>query len=354
MTRDELLDLLGQRFFTIRWDGEAVEMIDQRVLPAAETYIRLADPGAVAGAIREMAIRGAPAIGIAGAMGVALAALEASRPGCSDPEAHVAEAARMLALVRPTAVNLGRGVARALAAWRASGGRPPAERARAVARLAEDLLREDVEVNRAIGRHGAALLPDPATVLTHCNAGALATGGYGTALGVVRAAREAGKTVKVIADETRPFLQGARLTAWELGRDGFDVTVIPDSSAASFLRRGRVDAVVVGADRVARSGDVANKVGTYPLAVLAREHSVPFYVAAPVSTVDLDTASGDLIAIEERPASEVTHVLGVRIVPEGVRVANVAFDVTPHGLVTAIVTERGVFAPGDLARALER
>lgn len=349
MTREEMLELLGQQFFTIRWDHDAVEMIDQRLLPERETYIRLPDPAAVAGAIREMVIRGAPAIGIAGAMGVALAAHEASRRGTADADGHVTGAGRMLASVRPTAVNLGWGVERALEAWRESEGEDLPDRARAVAARAEDLLREDVEVCRAIGRHGAALLPDPVTVLTHCNAGALATGGYGTALGVVRAAREAGKQVRVLADETRPFLQGARLTAWELARDGFDVTVIPDVNAATFLGRGEVSAVVVGADRVARNGDAANKVGTYPLAVLAAEHSVPFYVAAPVSTVDLDTASGDLIPIEDRPASEVTHVGRTRIVPEGVAVANVAFDVTPHRLVRSIVTERGAFSPADLA-----
>jgi methylthioribose-1-phosphate isomerase len=258
----------------------------------------------------------------------------------------------MLASVRPTAVNLRWGVERALGAWREAAGLGHEERARVVASLAERLLVEDVEVCRAIGAHGAALLPDPVTVLTHCNAGALATGGYGTALGVVRAAREAGKRIRVLADETRPFLQGARLTAWELARDGFDVTVIPDSNAATFLRRGQVDAVVVGADRVARNGDAANKVGTYPLAVLASTHSVPFYVAAPVSTVDLETASGDLIPIEDRTAREVTHVGSVRIVPDGVDVANVAFDVTPHRYVEAIITERGAIAPADLAKAL--
>ncbi len=352
MTREEMLEFLGQKFFTIRWDHDAVEMIDQRLLPERETYVRLPDPAAVAGAIREMVIRGAPAIGIAGAMGVALAALEASRRGMAGADGHVAEAGRMLADVRPTAVNLGWGVQRALEAWRASEGEDLPARARAVASKAEELLREDVEVCRAIGRHGAALLPDPVTILTHCNAGALATGGYGTALGVVRAAREAGKDVRVLADETRPFLQGARLTAWELSRDGFDVTVIPDSNAATFLRRGDVDAVVVGADRVARNGDAANKVGTYPLAVLAAEHSVPFYVAAPVSTVDLDTPSGDRIPIEDRPAGEVTHVGKTRIVPWGVPVANVAFDVTPHRLIRSIITERGAYAPGDLEAAL--
>jgi methylthioribose-1-phosphate isomerase len=352
MTRQEMLELLGQQFFTIRWDHDAVEMIDQRLLPGREVYIRLPDPEAVAGAIREMVIRGAPAIGIAGAMGVALAALEASRRGRADAERHVTAAARMLAQVRPTAVNLGWGVERALEAWRAGEGQDPAARARAVASRAEELLREDVEICRAIGRHGASLLPDPVTILTHCNAGALATGGYGTALGVVRAAREAGKKVRVLADETRPFLQGARLTAWELARDGFDVTVIPDSNAATFLRRGEVDAVVVGADRIARNGDAANKVGTYPLAVLAAEHAVPFHVAAPVSTVDLDTPSGDDIPIEDRPSAEVTHVGETCIVPEGVSVANVAFDVTPHRLIRSIVTERGAFAPADLAAGI--
>ena len=340
MTRDEVLGLTGQEFFTIRWDDGAVEMIDQRALPSREAYVRIGDPSGVAAAIRDMTIRGAPAIGIAGAMGGALAAVHGL-----DVEA----AASMLASVRPTAVNLRWGVDRALAAWKAAAGECRADRANAVVAAAEDLLREDVAVCRAIGKNGAALLPDPATVLTHCNAGALATGGYGTALGVVRAAREAGKRVRVIADETRPFLQGARLTAWELARDGFDVTVIPDSNAATFLRRGDVSAVIVGADRIARNGDVANKVGTYPLAVLAREHGVPFYVAAPISTIDLATPDGDSIPIEDRPAREVTHVGATCIVPERVPVANVAFDVTPARLIGKIVTERGAFAPADMA-----
>jgi len=354
MQTDELREILGQRFHTIRFDGDAVEMIDQRLLPGRETYVRLPDPHAVAGAIREMVIRGAPAIGIAGAMGVALAALQASRSNMADPDLQVTQAAQMLAQVRPTAVNLAWGVERAMEAWQSSAGRPVPERARAVIEASERLLIEDIEICRAIGRNGAELMPDPVTILTHCNAGALATGGYGTALGVVRGAREAGKRVKVLADETRPFLQGARLTAWELQKDGFDVTVIPDSNAATFLRAGQVDAVVVGADRVARNGDAANKVGTYPLAVLASEHSVPFYVAAPVSTVDLDTPTGEDILIEDRPAREVTHVFDTRIVPEGVAVANVAFDVTPHRLIKAIVTEKGAFAPADLADGVSR
>ncbi len=352
MKTDELRAILGQKFHTIRWDDDAVEMIDQRLLPERETYVRLTDPPAVAGAIREMVIRGAPAIGIAGAMGVALAAQLALRRNAPDAERLVKEAATMLAQVRPTAVNLAWGVARALEAWDQAAGMPPAERVEAVIARAEGLLLEDIEICRAIGRNGAALMPDPATILTHCNAGALATGGYGTALGVIRAAREAGKTVRVLADETRPFLQGARLTAWEMARDGFDVTVIPDSCAASFLRRGAVDAVVVGADRVARNGDAANKVGTYPLAVMAAEHSTPFFVAAPLSTVDLGTPTGDDIPIEDRPAREVTHVFSTRIVPEGVAVANVAFDVTPARLIRAIITEKGVFAPAELAGSL--
>ncbi len=352
MTRDEVLSLTGQTFFTIRWDGDAVEMIDQRLLPEREIYVRLSEPEAVAGAIRRMVIRGAPAIGIAGAMGVALAARAAVGRGAMNRDRMVEDAAAMLASVRPTAVNLRWGVDRALAAWRASSGKDPRERVNAVIAASEDRLREDVGVCRAIGRHGAALLPDPVTILTHCNAGALATGGYGTALGVVRAARESGRKVRVLADETRPFLQGARLTAWELARDGFDVTVIPDSNAATFLRRSVVSVVIVGADRIARNGDAANKVGTYPLAVMAREHHVPFHVAAPVSTVDLATPDGEAIPIEDRPAAEVTHVGSTRIVPENVPVANVAFDVTPARLIGRIVTERGAFAPADLAAAL--
>jgi methylthioribose-1-phosphate isomerase len=352
METEKLRAILGQNFHTIRFDGDAVEMLDQRLLPSRETYVRLEDPPAVAGAIREMVIRGAPAIGIAGAMGVALAAVETRRSHMADPDGHVDRTAQMLAGTRPTAVNLAWGVRRAHEAWRASAGREPAERVEAVIAAAEELLLEDIEICRAIGRNGAELLPENATVLTHCNAGALATGGYGTALGMVRAAREAGKSVRVLADETRPFLQGARLTAWELARDGIEVRVIPDSNAATFLARGEVDAVVVGADRVAHNGDAANKVGTYPLAVLAREHSVAFYVAAPVSTVDLDTPAGADIPIEERPPREVTHVGDTCIVPDGVAVANVAFDVTPHRLIRAIVTEKGAFAPADLARGV--
>lgn len=348
MKTEKLREILKQNFHTIRFDDDAVEMIDQRLLPERETYIRLPDPPAVAGAIREMVIRGAPAIGIAGAMGVALSALQAARSNVADADSHVREAARMLADVRPTAVNLAWGVAQALKVWEATAQEAPMDRARAVIAESERLLVQDIEICRAIGRNGAALMGDDVTILTHCNAGALATGGYGTALGVVRGVREAGKRVKVLADETRPFLQGARLTAWELHKDGFDVTVIPDSNAATFLRRGQVDAVVVGADRVARNGDAANKVGTYPVAVLAARHDVPFYVAAPVSTVDLDTPTGDEIPIEDRPAREVTHVFDTRIVPEGVAVANVAFDVTPNGLVRAIITEKGVFTPAQL------
>ncbi len=307
-------------------DDEVV-LLDQRRLPAVEEYVRLRTSAQVAQAIATLAIRGAPAIGIAAAYGLVLAAARGE---------DLAEASARLRATRPTAVNL---------AWALERmARAPGDRA-ALAAEARAIHREDVEACRAMGRIGAAHVPDGATVLTHCNAGALATGGYGTALGVVRAARESGKRVRVVADETRPVLQGARLTAWELQRDGFDVTVITDSMVAQLMRRRGVDLVVVGADRIARSGDVANKIGTYGVACLAAVHEVPFYVAAPWSTVDLACPDGDAIPIERRSADEVTQLGGVRVAPEGVSVDNPAFDVTPARLIRAVFTERGEAAP---------
>ncbi len=286
-----------------------------------------------------MTIRGAPAIGVAAAMGVALGVLHASE---TDLDAQMEEICATLAATRPTAVNLFWAIDRMKRVYASVAGRPIDEIRN---RLVEEALlvrEDDIAICRAIGRNGAALVPDGKTVLTHCNAGALATAGYGTALGVIRAAVEAGKHIDVFADETRPFLQGARLTVWELQQDGIPTTLITDNMAGHFLKSGRIGCVVVGADRIAANGDVANKVGTYSVAVLAKENGVPFFVAAPISTLDLSLASGDAIPIEQRPADEVTHVFGTRIAPEGTRVENPAFDVTPARYIAAIVTEKGV------------
>jgi len=322
-------------------DDSAIVLLDQRRLPHEEHYESLSEWQAVAFAIRDMVVRGAPAIGIAAAYGMVLAAKQARGEYLSG----MLEAARGLRQARPTAVNLAWAVARCLELAREQEERPHAARVAEMAALARRIHREDVAANRSMGRLGAEFVPDGAVVLTHCNAGALATGGFGTALGVIRAAREAGKQVRVLADETRPFLQGSRLTAWELARDGIPVTVIADSAAGSLIARGRVDLVVVGSDRIAASGDVANKIGTYPLACVAKQHAVPFYVAAPISTVDLDTPSGDAIPIEERGMEEVTDWAGRRVVAAGASAENPAFDVTPAAFVSAIFTERGVVSP---------
>ncbi len=326
---------------TIQWTPEGVVMVDQRVLPLREEYVTCRSADEVGRAIRDMVIRGAPAIGVAAAMGVALA-FQRFRGG--DPLAVFEQAARALN-TRPTAVNLKWALDRMRRLLEQIRDRPAAQIRDRLAEEAERIKEEDIATNRAIGRYGAPLVPDGKAVLTHCNAGALATAGYGTALGVIRAAVKAGKRIEVFADETRPFLQGARLTAWELIHDGIPTTVITDGMAGHYLRAGRIGCVVVGADRIAANGDVANKIGTYSVAVLAKENGVPFYVAAPVSTLDLSLASGDEIPIEQRDPSEVTHIGGVRIVPEGARVENPAFDVTPHRYVTAIITERGVARP---------
>ncbi len=327
---------------TIVWTDEGVVMIDQRRLPREEIYVTCRDYRELAEAIHAMVIRGAPAIGVAAAMGVALGML---RAGGSDLDRELDAICDALARTRPTAVNLFWAIDRMKRVYTAMRGRPVEEiRARLVAE-ARQIRLDDIAINQAIGRHGMDLVPDGKTVLTHCNAGALATAGYGTALGIIRAAVSAGKKIDVFAGETRPFLQGARLTAWELQHDGIPTTIITDNMAGHFLKSGRIGCVVVGADRIAANGDVANKVGTYSLAVLARENGVPFYVAAPVSTLDLSIPSGDRIPIEQRPPDEVTHVFGVPVAPEGVPVENPAFDVTPHRYVTAIITERGVARP---------
>jgi methylthioribose-1-phosphate isomerase len=331
-------------------EGDRVFLLEQRDLPGIERYVTLTTAAEVADAIRAMVVRGAPAIGIAAAYGMALAAAAAQPSDARGYLAALREAGARLCAARPTAVNLEWAVRRALAAAEAHPHRPGAERAAAVAELARAIHRDDVAACRAMGRAGAARMPEEGAVLTHCNAGALATGGYGSALGVLRAATEAGKRIRVLADETRPYLQGARLTAWELSRDGIPVEVISDSMAAWFMRRGEIKAVVVGADRIARNGDVANKIGTYGLACLARHHGIPFFVAAPWSTIDLATPDGAAIPIEERSPEEASVIGGVRVVPEGVRARHPAFDVTPAELVSAIFTERGEMSPGEIAR----
>lgn len=318
---------------TIQWTDDGVVMIDQTRLPREETYITCRNYREVADAIRAMVIRGAPAIGVAAAMGVALGVCEG---------ADFDTVCDTLAKTRPTAVNLFWAIERMRNLYHGTNGSPRDQLCRRMVREAQQIRLEDIAICQAIGRNGADLVPDGKTVLTHCNAGALATAGYGTALGVIRAAVSSGKNVDVFADETRPFLQGARLTAWELQQDKIKTTLITDNMAGHFLRSGRIGCVVVGADRIAANGDVANKIGTYSVAVLAKENNVPFYVAAPVSTFDLSLTSGDQIPIEQRSATEVTHVFGVPVAPEHIDVENPAFDVTPAKYVTAIICERGV------------
>lgn len=332
-------------WFTLRFDGDAVVLLDQRRLPREEVYLHCRDLESVAQAIETLAVRGAPAIGCAAAFGLALVAAASPARDLAELRAALADASERLARTRPTAVNLfwALGRMRELldAACAEPGAALPGVRAR-LAAAAQAIHDEDIASCRALGQHGVALVPDGARILTHCNAGALATAGYGTALGVVRAAHEAGRRVSVLADETRPFLQGARLTAWELARDGIPVTVVTDGMPGHLMRRGEIDLVVVGADRIAANGDVANKIGTYGVAVLAREHGIPFYVAAPRSTIDLATPSGDAIPIEERGRAEVARVGESEVLPAGVPVRHPAFDVTPARLVSAIVTEAGV------------
>ncbi len=329
--------LLQNTVNTIAWTEEGVVMIDQTRLPRETVYVTCRTYLEVADAIRNMVIRGAPAIGVAAAMGVALGALHST-----DLEHDIPLICETLARTRPTAVNLFWALDRMKAVYESVRHATPQEiRARLVAE-AKKIREEDIAINEAIGRNGAPLIPEGKSVLTHCNAGALATAGFGTALGVIRAAVQKGKKIHVFVDETRPFLQGARLTAWELQRDGIETTLITDNMAGHFLKSGRIGCVIVGADRIAANGDVANKIGTYSVAVLAKENGVPFYVAAPISTLDLTLPSGDHIPIEERAPKEVTHIHGFPIAPEHIHVANPAFDVTPHRYVSAIITERGV------------
>ena len=330
---------------TIEWTNDGVRMLDQRLLPTEETYLMLRSYDEVADAIRKMVVRGAPAIGVSAAMGIALGASQSVGTSVSDLEDDLGYICEVMSQTRPTAVNL---------FWAIERMRSTFNREKALTQDVEELKRrlvaealaifdEDISSNRAIGRFGEPLIPDGATVLTHCNAGALATAGdYGTALGVIRGARDAGKRVAVIADETRPFLQGLRLTAWELAKDNIPVTVITDNMAGHVMKEGKVDAVVVGADRIAANGDTANKIGTYMVAVLAKEHDIPFYVAAPITTLDLSLSSGAEIPIEERNSREITHIHQHQLGPDGVAVHNPAFDVTPNHLISAIITDQGV------------
>jgi methylthioribose-1-phosphate isomerase len=324
----------------IEWSGGKLRLLDQTRLPEAEVWLDISDYRLVAEAIRSLSVRGAPLIGIAAAYGLALAAQESSASRPEQLLAGLRAAAQDLAATRPTAVNLSWALRRALGA--AERAPDAVSMRRAVVEEARRIHHEQIEADRRLGRLGAELMPDPAVVLTHCNTGALATGGSGTALGVVFAAAEQGKRVRVIATETRPLLQGARLTAWELARNGIACTLIVDGAAGALMRRGGIDAVIVGADRIAASGDTANKIGTYPLALLAREHGLPFYVAAPTSSVDLSLPAGDDIPIEERSPDEVTTIAGRRVAADGIATANPAFDITPHALISAIITEQGI------------
>ncbi len=329
---------------TLEWTETGVVMIDQRRLPTEELYPVFRTYEEVAWAIKEMVVRGAPAIGVAAAMGIALGARDTKTDDAQEFALAFNRICEVLGATRPTAVNLFWAIERMrkLYAELQSAGAALADIRTRLIEEAQRMHDEDIAANQAMGRHGADLIPDGATVLTHCNAGALATAGYGTALGVIRAAVEAGKRVAVFADETRPFLQGARLTAWELHKDNIPVTLITDNMAGHFMKAGRIDCIVVGADRIAANGDVANKIGTYSVAVLAKENNLPFYVAAPISTLDLSIPSGEHIPIEERTPLEVTHVKDVQLAPAGIQIANPAFDVTPNRYVAAIITERGV------------
>jgi methylthioribose-1-phosphate isomerase len=332
---------------TIDLQDDAIVMVDQRKLPSQEIYVRCRTAPEVAKAIRTMVIRGAPAIGVAAAYGIALGVRRSSAKGTRQLAVDFQKTCDMMAATRPTAVNLFWAIDRMKRAFGegAQAGESPDELTARMDREARAIHDEDVASCRAMGAFGAEMVPDGARVLTHCNAGALATAGYGSALGVIRAAVEQGKRIAVFADETRPFLQGARLTAWELVRDGINTTVITESMAGPLMRAGEIDVVVVGADRIAANGDTANKIGTYTVAVLAHEHKIPFYVAAPLSTIDLSTPDGDRIPIEERDQREVSHLGSSRLTPVGAKIRNPAFDVTPHRYIAGIITERGILRP---------
>lgn len=326
----------------IRFENDSLLLLDQRALPSEEIWLSYNKAENVAEAIRTMVVRGAPAIGVTAAYGAALGAREIYAADFSEFFEEFTDVCDLLAATRPTAVNLCWALQRMKACARAHADRSGSDLKEVLLAEAQAIAAEDEILNRAMGAHGQVLIPDGARILTHCNAGALATGGFGTALGVIRAAVEAGKSVSVVADETRPWLQGARLTAWELMQDGIAVTLICDNMAGYLMSKGEIDCVIVGADRIAANGDTANKIGTYSVAILAKEHNIPFYVAAPLSTIDLTLSDGSLIPIEERGSSEVTHCGGHAIAPLGVTVRNPAFDVTPARYLSAIITERGV------------
>jgi len=327
---------------TLEWTNDGVRFIDQTKLPTEETYVTCLTYEQVANAIRTMVVRGAPAIGVAAAMGVALGVRDSQAANYAALRSDLDRICEIIAATRPTAVNLFWAIRRMKDKFAQLSAQPVTHVKKELIAEAQRMLVEDIAANEAMGKHGAMLLPSSGGILTHCNAGALATCGYGTALGVIRAAVESGKKLHVFADETRPFLQGSRLTAWELMKDGIPTTVISDNMAGAMMRDGKIDAVIVGADRIAANGDVANKIGTYTVAVLAREHGIPFYVAAPLSTVDLKTPDGSQIPIEQRSPKELTHLGGRQVTPDGVGVENPAFDVTPHSYVTAIITEDGI------------
>jgi len=327
---------------TLEWTDKGVRFLDQTKLPTEETYVTATTYQQVADVIRNMVVRGAPAIGVAAAMGIALGVQNSKAETVGDLKKEFDQICKAIGETRPTAVNLFWAIRRMQDKFEILRIRPMPQIKQAIVEESQRMHAEDIAANQAMGRHGATLMPSSGGVLTHCNAGALATAGYGTALGVIRAAVEQGKKIHVYADETRPFLQGSRLTAWELMKDGIPTTVISDNMAGHLMAKGEVDAVIVGADRIAANGDVANKIGTYTVAVLAREHGIPFYVAAPISTVDLATADGSGIPIEQRNSREVTHIAGKQMVPDGVEVENPAFDVTPAKYVAAIITERGI------------
>ncbi|MCU1286556.1 MAG: methylthioribose-phosphate isomerase [Acidobacteriales bacterium] len=330
---------------TLEWTDAGVRFIDQTKLPTEEVYVTCATYQEVADAIFTMIVRGAPAIGVAAAMGVALGVRDAKADSVQELRPQFEKICEILAATRPTAVNLFWAIRRMKEKFESVAGQPVDSIKQALIKEAQQMYLEDIAACEAMGRNGAMLLPRSGGVLTHCNAGALATCGYGTALGVIRSAVASGSKINIYADETRPFLQGSRLTAWELNQDGIPTTVIADNMAAAMMKQGKIGAVIVGADRIAANGDVANKIGTYSVAIMAKEHGIPFYVAAPWSTIDLATPDGDHIPIEQRSATEMTHFSGKQITPTGIRVENPAFDVTPHKYVTAIITERGVAKP---------
>ena len=327
---------------TLEWTDQGVRFLDQTKLPTEETYVNCTTYQEVADVIRNMVVRGAPAIGVAAGLGIALGVKNSAAETVGDLKRDLDQICDVIGKTRPTAVNLFWAIRRMQDKFETLRGKPVAQIKQSFVEEAQRMHAEDIAINQAMGKHGAALMPASGSVLTHCNAGALATAGYGTALGVIRAAVEAGKKIHVYADETRPFLQGSRLTAWELVKDGIPTTVISDNMSGAMMRQGKIGAVIVGADRIAANGDVANKIGTYTVAVLAKEHGIPFYVAAPISTVDLETPDGSKIPIEQRNPAEVTTIAGKRMTPEGVQIENPAFDVTPAKYVTAIVTERGI------------